>query len=265
MVRRIRSSRFKRLQLAQLAPISVRGYSLSSGVQDFVTKVSAIEAANFIDFWTLGDLGGTTIVDNINAARNGVYQNSPALHSNLFADFVHVCPTFNGANQYGDVFSASLAAAFSLAEGTLMAPFYIAPEPLTDANVYVCASFSADASNEVTIFKNGQNTFTMRYIGGGITKLVSASVFSANGWHIPIATWSTLNNRFRGYIDGTQTGGDQTPLPTWVGSLVAGRCNIGAFAGPGFFFPGSLAMIGLWTKELTSAEVASASSALSAM
>lgn len=230
----------------------------------YIAKVKAVQSANLIDFWTLNDASGTTAVDAINTARNGLYVNSPTLQAATFADGVNKAPAFvSASSQYVNVFSSSLAAAFNNAEGTLLCWLNPTAAAWADTAQHLGVLIGKDVNNLVIVRKNAvAKNLNWYYSGAGVAKQVNFTYGTAPTTWVPmVLTWSTTGNRMRAYLSGSQTGADQTPLPTWASAPIAGWCQIGAYNGPSLYMDGNIAMCALWTKELTAAEVLTVSTA----
>jgi large repetitive protein len=229
-------------------------------VNSYINKLKTVENASLIDIWPLNEASGTVANDAVASARNGAYVNTPTLANQLFQDGVNSEPLFTAASlQYVNVFSSSLASAFSAAQGTILVwiKFSSAEWALVTARRFV--DLFVNASNEVLIDKNGANSLRWLMTAGGTTSLVALGSQSSTNWLPLVITWNKASNRLRAYISGSQTGTDQTLTGVWAGSLA--QATVAAANGPSTYMQGNLGMVALWTIELTAAEVATISAA----
>jgi len=172
-------------------------------------------------------------------------------------------PFYDGANDYTNVYSAGLAAAFNGAEGTVASWARVSAAGVwTDNANRQCVRYLVDANNCVIVRKGDlavhNNRFALIYVAGGTAHTIEVAITSVAWWHWAL-TWSRTANEVRAYLSGTQTGATGIGVGVWVGALLSNRVVIGsalAGASPTEVWSGNLAHAALWNRALSPAEVA---------
>lgn len=211
-----------------------------------------IKALGPIAYYPQAEPSGTTIGDESGNGRNGTYVGvtlgQPGIGDGRTA------AGYDGATSYGNIYSASLAAAFDGAEGSIVT------WQRSSGGLSRCIlRLQVDASNLVQLFSTtNANEVQFRYFAGGVVKQIldSSNVFGAL---FPIAlTWSKSNDQMRAYAKGAQVGTTQTGLGTWVGALATTLCCIGASSTtPTASWLGSQSHTAIFNRALSAAEIAS--------
>lgn len=219
-------------------------------------RMRRLFGTSLIALWPMDDaVGSTTMLDASGNGRNGTHSNvtlgQPGIGDGGSA------ASYNGTTSYSNAYSASLAAAFNGAEGTLACWIRASAAGVwNDGTVRYVANFQADGSNRVELATSGFGSFIWRYRAGGTIKAVSLAVSSMAWLHITL-TWSDSADQMIAYINGTQTGVTQTGLGTWAGSLLSTTSAIGAQTTvPNNVWSGSIDLPDILNRAATAAEVA---------
>lgn len=224
-------------------------------------RVLNTATSNLIGYWPLWEYSGT-VANNIGSGtttRNGAYNS--AVSTWPTAEGIgdgNVAPTFDGANDYVNVYSAGLAGAFNGAEGTMMLWVKVSAAGIwSDGNTHQLFDCAVDADNRVCIGKSSSvNKIFFTYAAGGTVEGPTASVSSLD-WINVCWTWSKTGNLCIPYINGV-AGSTATDLGTWSGSLASTLCTIGIrdTASPLYYWNGKTAHCALWNTVLTPTQVA---------
>lgn len=226
----------------------------------YTNKVKATASANLIGYWPLAEAAGATVaVDESGNGRNGAYKASgePIAGQTGIGDG-RTSDLFDGSNDFIDLYSASLAAAFNNGELTVAIWFKEATGALTDGTTDRAVVLQADASNRVTLGKsNVNNQCNGSYIAGGTTKSLNVTVSDTN-WHFLALTVSKSADQVKVYLDGAQIGATATGLGVWAGALASATTCLGSASStaPGNVHNGNLAHAMLWTTPLSAAQIA---------
>jgi hypothetical protein len=223
----------------------------------YYKKVLGTEPADLIGYWPLSERSGS-VADNLEgtAARDGAYTGVTLGEAGIGDGWP--APYFDGANDYCNIYSASLAGAFDGAEGTMA--LWVKP---ADAGVWVDGTQDlfmvlwVDANNSAYILKETtSNRCLWRYEAGGSVKSMRETGISSVDWQHFALTWSASADQTKAYLDGVQVDSTQTGLGVWAGSLFSSNCVIGGLnLTPSSPWPGYLAHAAVWTKALTAAQV----------
>ena len=137
-------------------------------------------------------------------------------------------PYYDGVNDYCNIYSAALAAAFNGAEGTLLTWARVSGAGVwTDGATRYIARLRADDSNEITIRKAiGADTFYFSYIAGNTFEEL-AMTQSATGWLCAALTWSKSQELVQYAVNGVIVGTDVN-LGVWSGNLAPTTAVLGA-------------------------------------
>ena len=83
----------------------------------YFKRVLAIDPTHLLGYWPLWEPGGSVAYDISGHNRHGAYTGVTLGHAGIGDG--NGCPFFDGANDYANIYSASLASAFNGAEGTV--------------------------------------------------------------------------------------------------------------------------------------------------
>lgn len=223
----------------------------------YYRKIKHLFGNSIIGYWPLWEFDGAVAYDISGNGRNGAYTGVDLKYPGIGDG--HTCPYFDGVSDYVNIYSASLAAAFNGAEGTIIIWSKVFNVGVwTDATTRYVFRFLVNANNFVALYKGGDNNFYWRYSSGGILNQVGLTTTILNFMHMGL-TWSKSNDRMRAFFGGSQTGVDQTSLGVWAGSLDVDNSVIGAGDiipnSPWFGYEGHGIVL---NREATPAEIAKA-------
>lgn len=221
----------------------------------YTNKVVALSP---IAYWPMAESSGSTALDASGNARNGAYTGvtlgQPGIGDGRTA------AGFDGATSFNNIFSASLAGAFSGAAGTLALWAQVSGAGVwSDGTQRRFVRLNVDASNYVLIYRTAiNNQIACEYSAGGTIKTRTISSISSTGWiHIAI-TWSASNDQVIAYLNGAQQGATLTGLGVFAGSLVSGSTVVGATTTvPALVWSGNLAHAAIFSSALSAAQVLS--------
>lgn len=220
-------------------------------------QVVNIAPANLIAYWPLDEPSGTTIIDRSGAGRNGAYT-ATTLGVAGIGDS-RTAARMDGSTSFGNLFSASLAAAFNGAEGTMAVWIKMSAAGVwTDGAAREILYLTADTNNRVLFVKAASNNeVDWFYIAGATSKAGGVTSFSPTGYFHLALTWSKAGDAAKFYLNGAQSGATATGLGTFAGSLAATTTLLGAISNtPTQVHSGDLAHVAIWTTPLSAAQIA---------
>lgn len=229
-----------------------------AGGDTSMAYTNKVKALSPIAYWPLAESSGTIIVDESGNGRNGTYTGVDLGQTGIGDG--RTCPLFDGVNDVGNVFSASLQGAFNGSEGTIALWAKVSGSGVwTDAATRWCAIFRVDGNNLVGIQRSTTNNrLQVTYIAGATNKTITKDSLTTTNWMHVAITWSKAADQVIMYFGGVQNGATLTVLGTWAGSLATTATNIGArFTTPDQIWDGYLAHVALWTTPLNSTQIAS--------
>lgn len=221
------------------------------GIDTYTAKVMDIDRASLIAYWRLNELSGTA-ADNIQGdpLRDGVYS-GPTLGQIGIGDGL-TAPSFNGVSDTVNIYSASLAAAFSPMAGTLSIWVKVANAGVwTDGVGRNIVRLRSDATNEIIIARStADGSVSLNYRAGGTLEQRTKAGLSTTDWFHLALTWDKAADEVKAYYNGVQEGTTSTGLGVWAGALASNDCEISTVNYSGF-----LAHAALFNKALTAAQV----------
>lgn len=222
------------------------------------TYIERVLATNPIAYWPLTETSGTTAVCQVNALQNGTYQRDVSLMGTAAGPVAgQTAPVFDAANDWIDIYTATLAAAFSGAAGTLMAWFKVSGAGVwTDGTLRYAVDALVDANNRLYIIKsNINNSMIGLYEANNIIETAAVATTST-AWQCMVMTWSKAAEQVIYYLDGSDFETDIN-LGVWAGALSASFTAIGAQRGDigNSLWSGQLAHVALWSTALAPATI----------
>jgi hypothetical protein len=209
-------------------------------------------SSGLIAYYPLDETSGTVANDRSGNNRNGTYVNGVALNAGTFVDG-NAAPSFDGTNDYVEIFSTSLQSAFPNNVGSLMV--WIRPDSITDGVFRRAITIEINSSNRISIIKpstNNQIDITRLpgvYQGIGTT---------STNWRQVVLTWNTTSNVVNLYWDGSLA--ETFTASSWSGSIANARIgSLGSSVSN--LWDGSVAHVALWNVALSSGQVASMANA----
>lgn len=224
---------------------------LTSARAAYTSRVLGTAASYLTAYWPLADVSGGVAADESGNGRVGAYS-SVTLGQSGIGDG-RTSASFNGLSSVCNIYSASLAAAWNGAEGTLLVWLAAAP---SDAVTRTIAIFQASSSNNrVLLDKPSTGGIRARYAAGGVAMAPTAAS-APSDWTSVVLTWSKAADDLRFYVGGVLIS-QLASLGTWSGALVSTTVNIGASTSLGtVVWADRLAHVALWNTALTFAQIA---------
>lgn len=222
-------------------------------------RILAIQAANLIGYWPLGETSGTAAKDYSSTAADGAYAGPYTLGQPGIGDG-SLSTSFGGGLVSLAANLSLLNAAFVNTKGTLLAALKVTNAGVwTDGVTRQAVCIGVDASNRIDIIKRLQlanNSISVRYRAGATSKQFDYTLSTLN-WFQLCVTWDATVPSYQAYLNGVPN----TALAgatTWTGSLastftaIADRDSAGS-ANP---WAGFMAHVALWKVALSASEVA---------
>ena len=218
------------------------------------------DPSSLIGFWPQNELAGGVSIDYSGLGHNGLYT-GVTLGQPGVPGMGMTSPFYDGANDYNNVYSASLNTEFDGAEGTLILWARVAAGAWTDGVLRRLLTIGVDGNNRILLFKsNVNNNFQFTYSAGGTTETQGTAALSNLDYACYAITWSKSalpTGEVRYYIAGVPSGAMDTGLGVWVGNLAANTAVIGAAStGPAAVWSGGVAPALLYNTAKTPAEIA---------
>ena len=240
-----------------IAAVRERNFFQAVATLTYAEKVLATEPSNLLAYFICGEASGTVMQEeknNYDGAYTGVTLGQTGIGDG------NTCPLFDGANDYGNLYTAGLAGVFNGAEGTMAVWCKMNTAGVwTDSTQRYLYRLAADTSNRADITKQATtNQLRFRYTAGGTEELVTDTSLAgtANWFHLAM-TWSVAADQVIAYINGAQVGATQTGLGTWAGALSSTSTVIGALnTTPSAPHYGYLAHVPIWNVALNSTQIA---------
>lgn len=224
----------------------------------YVAKVLALSP---IAYWVLGEHTGAVAYDQIDPPdQNGTHVGVTLGNAGIGDG--QVCPYYDGANDYTNVYSAALNAAFNGPEGTLVGWLKVANVGVwTDGNPHRVAYLRGDANNDLSILKAGANNrLQVIYRTGATNEVVNADGYVTTDWLHLGCTFSDSNNSAEVaiFVSGAQVGAAVAVANPWgAASLNSSQTLIGAWNQTGTnVWLGYLAHVAIWDSVLTAPQMA---------
>jgi hypothetical protein len=214
-----------------------------------------------IAYWPLNETAGL-VADNLGtlgAAADGAYT-GVTLNNALGPDGVNGAPLFDGTNDYVDIHTAALSAAFNGATGSMAIWCRVANAGIWTEGATRYAFHLFSASNDYyRIYRDSYNNRLVSggRAGGGSAVMIRDGLTTTDWFHIAV-TWSDGANadQVYDYYNGSP-GTPSTSLNAWTGvGLAANLTLIGAYqASPTLPWNGWLAHAAVWDHVLTPAQI----------
>ena len=223
----------------------------------YFNKVLDIDRANLVAYWMQGEASGS-IADNVEgtAARDGAFT-GVTLGQTGIGDG-QTAPLYDGANDFCNVYSASLNAALNGAVGTIANWMKVSGVGVwTDGALGQAFGLRVSSGTRVYLAKsNGDDdVFAFLRSGFGSELQINFDALKTVDWFHLGATWDEVADEFILYFNGVaqQT---LTGLGTWSGNLDSALCNIGAASTvPASVMDGFLAHTNVWNAALNAAQM----------
>ncbi len=168
--------------------------------------------------------------------------------------------TFDGVNDYVNLYSSELNSAFNPSAGTIVLWAKVSGSGIwTDGlgHHFVNLQSTDAGSNQIHIGKatsNGNILWQITFGGTIISRQIAG--FSSTDWMQIALTWNKTSDEMIAYYNGVQQSTVGTGLGTWAGNLNSARAVVGAFTTSGNNpWSGMMNDIRLYNRALTSGEI----------
>jgi hypothetical protein len=215
-------------------------------------------ALNPIAYWKLDDTSGSQATDYSGNGYHGAYSGA-TLAGDTFLNG-DAAPSFDGVNDFVNVYSAGFAGAFDGNEGTVVAWAKVANAGTwADGVLRFVSYFRADGgSSQIQISKfPASDLLFIERLPSGIPAYAFFNTSSTD--FIPIAiTWSKLLDETRHFASGSQQGATSTGIGTWSESLEPNFAMLGAYRSDvgNASWHGAIAHVSVFDYALSPAQVA---------
>ena len=213
-----------------------------------------------IAYWPLNEGSGTTAACQINPAQNGTYT-GVTLANDATGSFGTAAPFFDGANDYVNIYSLTLANAWNTPERSMMVWAKVNGAGVwTDGATRAAIDLRGVVGTDNYIQRkdnvNNRLDWLYRSSAGGILQTRSEAGVSTTDWMCLIFTVSVASNQAIAYRNGSQVGAALAGILAWGGLLGATQACVGAQnTTPADVWHGWCAHAALWNRVLPSAEV----------
>lgn len=240
------------MRVARLLPLLTKpkGYS---------EQVKSIFGSSIIAYYPMDELTGTTAIDASGHGYNGTYS-GVTLGQTGIGDG-KTAPTFDGLNDFLNIYSAGLAGAMTWQEGTISLWCKVdSAADWIDSTVRRLFYISDDTTHNVIYIykKSAANGIYAGYIGNSTADAMAFDKINATKWiHVAI-TWSLAGDYFKLYLNGSQQDVAQTTIGTWSSAPTARYMNVGCQDSASGSIPwkGSLAHFAVGNAALSDAQIA---------
>lgn len=217
----------------------------------YENKIRNMFSGSLLAYWPLWEAGGLVARDISGNGRNGAYSATGVTYGNSGIGDGKTSVLLDGSAGLVNVFSASLASAFSATEGTLS--LFATKTAWDNATTKSFLAFSADASNRIYLRKGAtENQISFAFIANATTYGVSKLITNLNFNNYGI-TWSKTNNRIRFFVNGCLYH-EFAYAETWAGALTTAALGSAA-ATPSLPFDGKQAHGFIASREASLAEM----------
>jgi hypothetical protein len=231
---------------------------LMGGGLQYWQKVRNVQAAKLIALWRLRESSGSVAADSSGHGYNGAYTGVDlAYYTGIGGD---KAPYFDGVNDFVNIYSVGLAAAFDSQEGSAIVWGKVSAAGIwTDGQAHSLFALGVDGTNNfIGLDKStANNTVRGYYKAGGTSSSASGTGLGGQTGNIILGiTWSKSADKVIFYGNGSQIDTTKTGLGVWAGALDSTLCSIGARnITPAQVWSGMVSLCALWSVALTPAEM----------
>lgn len=155
-----------------------------------------------IAYWQLDETSGITAEDSSGNNRDGTYY-GVTLNATT-SPTGGTAGTWDGVNDYVDVFSTSLRDAMSLSQGSIL--FWLRIDSWTAVNRGIIEIKGGANVNLITLYRRG-SSFNMSaewIINSNFAGSSTNAINNSTDWHCGILTWDIAADRLKVYIDNVE-------------------------------------------------------------
>jgi hypothetical protein len=167
--------------------------------------------------------------------------------------------TFDGSNDFVNIYSTDLNSALNPSEGTLLVWAKVSGSSTwSDGSSRYIVTLGDGSTNVIRLAKNNSsNSLYANYSAGGTNLSNAAITYSSTGWFQFAITWSKSNDQVKIYLNGAQVGSTLTGLGTWNNNLSSTANTIGAQTTSGTNpWSGSINDVRLYSSPLSATDIA---------
>lgn len=177
-----------------------------------VSYTQQILATSPLALWPLDEGSGADILDQSGNSYNGTY--TGVTWDGTQHPKGTPVPFWDGANDYGDVYSAGFDSAWNQNEGCVLLWLKANDAGVwTDATTRYMFVANSGVSDLFWIHKTTTDSQVwFRRVGNGTSQQIVDTSFSGTDWISVLMSWSVANDEFKAYKNGTQLGTTQTGL-----------------------------------------------------
>ena len=212
-----------------------------------------------IAYWPQSESSGLVARCLVNPAQNGTY-NGVTLADDNTGPFGTPAPFYGGLNDYCNILTAALIAAFSGTVGSLMIWSKVFNLGVwTDGATRTALSLFAGGVNFARVDKSAANdTAALTYRAAGVNIFRQINPITSVAWDCYAITWDDTIGTDQAimYRNAVQQGAVGTPIGTWAGNLAAGTLIGAVTAVPVQPYHGWLGPCAIWGRALPPAEIA---------
>ena len=211
-----------------------------------------------IAYWPQSESSGLVARCLTNPAMNGTYTGVTLANDNT-GPFGTPAPFFDGANDYVNVQTAALAAAFNGNAGTLASWCKVNSGAVwTDGSArYPFYGVVVAGASYFQINKVDPNAMRWRYQAGFVLETVTDWAVTLTSWMHVALTWDKAADEVKAYLNGTQDGVTQNGLGVWGANLLTTTLIGATSMVPANAWHGWLGPCAIWNRALAPAEIAS--------
>jgi len=219
----------------------------------YTQKVKAYYGEGLIAYWPLWEALGATRARDFAGTSHGTPAGATWETAGIGDGMTSI--TLSGTASRINVYSASLAAALSLNEGSVSV-WANCVDWSPASGVWFFSAIRTGFSNVLTVGQNGGNkNIRFNFNVAGFSRLIDyAPPVELSGWHHLALTWSRTLNRVDGYLDGaflstkTHPAAQVNPVD---------QINIGCLDNSlNNKMAGAVAHVALWNRALTAEDIA---------
>lgn len=213
-------------------------------------------ALNPIAYWMQDEKSGAVAYDMVaeNEAQNGAYTGVTLAQPGIGDG--RTSPLYDGANDFLNVQTATLAGRFSGVEGSIALWGRVANVGVwSDATARQLFYFQANVGSYIAAARAAaaNNAIDVAHSGGGTFDSYRMTVGPTIDWFHICMTWDQPGDLIVYYLNGTQVSTD-VGIGVWAGALSIALIGAQNLA-PTAVWSGYLAHYAVWDRELASGEV----------
>jgi len=233
-------------------------YPVLFGGRKYSRSLLSLFGSSIVAYWPLWEASGSVAYDISGNGRNGSYT-GVTLGQPGIGDG-HTCPQFDGANDYANVYSASLNTAFPRTAGSILMWAKVSAAGVwTDGTLRRLFDFFIDGNNFLILARTATNNqMQLSYrANGAATENIITSAYPLTTWLHLAGTWDSVADEFKFYVNANLIDTTTTIGGALTGNLSSVQAVLGATSTvPSGVWDGYLAHALLLDRAATPAEIA---------